>query len=170
MGIAEREQLTATRSARSRLIDTFGAALPVLTVFVWLCLLYGWEAWGNLAPWLVTDEFERAQLSRAIATTGHAARRTVPHSFDTLYVYLIAPAWWIHDTSRAYGLVKAIGVGTMTSVLFPTYLLARMLVSRPAALCAVLWRSARTTRSATPRRSQSSAQWRSSAPAPSRRP
>jgi hypothetical protein len=108
----------------------------VLLIFVWLCLLYGWEAWGNLTPWLISDEFERAQLSRAVAKTGHEALRTVPQSFDTLYVYLIAPAWWIHDTSRAYGVAKAIGVATMTSVVFPTYLLARMLVSTRWALFA----------------------------------
>ena len=111
-------------------------AAPLLTVFLWLCLIYGWEAWGNLAPWLQSDEFERAQLSRAVATTGREARRTVPHVFDSFYVYLIAPAWWIHGTSRAYGAAKAIGVVTMTSVLFPTYLLARMLVSRRWALFA----------------------------------
>jgi hypothetical protein len=137
MDVAEHQRpLRRARSGRSRLVVAFGAAVPVLTIFCWLCLLYGWEAWGNLAPWLYADEFERAQLSRAVAMTGHEAQRTVPHAFDTLYVYLIAPAWWIHDTTRAYGVVKAIGVATMTSVLFPTYLLARMLVSKPWALFA----------------------------------
>src|SRR5205823_2607906 len=136
VGIAERERPAQTPSARSRLVDALGAALPVLTVFFWLCLLYGWEAWGNATPWLISDEFERAQLSRAVARTGHEALRSVPHSFDTLYVYLIAPAWWIHDTSRAYGLAKAIGLATMTAVVFPTYLLARTLVSKPWALFA----------------------------------
>src|SRR3954454_1853919 len=101
-----RNRLAATR----RYVIALGAFLPLLTIFVWLCLLYGWEAWGNLSPWLVTDEFEHAQLSRAIATTGHEARRTVPHGFDTLYVWLIAPAWRVYDTSRAYGIAKAIGV------------------------------------------------------------
>src|SRR5262249_18387595 len=50
--------------------------------------------------------------------------------FDTLYVYLIAPAWWIHDTTRAYGVAKAIGVATMTCAIFPTYFLARLFVSK----------------------------------------
>src|SRR5712691_7767143 len=137
MDVAEHPQpLTRARPARSRVLVALGAAVPLLTIFVWLCLLYGWEAWGNLAPWLVSDEFERTQLSRAIASTGHAAQRTVPQSFGTFYVYLIAPAWWIHDTTRAYGVVKAIGVVTMTAVIVPTYLLARMLVSRRWALFA----------------------------------
>jgi hypothetical protein len=85
---------------------------------------------------LNSDEFERAQLSRAVASTGHEALRTMPHAFDSLYVYLIAPAWWIHDTSQAYGVAKAIGVATMTAVVFPVYLLARTLVSRRWALFA----------------------------------
>src|SRR5436305_3507813 len=60
----------------------------------------------------------------------------MPHAFDSLYVYLIAPAWWIHETSQAYGVAKAIGVATMAAVVFPTYLLARTLVSRNWALFA----------------------------------
>jgi hypothetical protein len=117
-------------------VERLSAALPLLTIYVWLCLIYGWEAWGNGTPWLFTDELEHAQLSRAIAATGHAARRGVPHSPDSLYSYLIAPAWWIHSTSSAYGAVKAINVVVMAAAVFPTYGLARMLVSRPAALLA----------------------------------
>ena len=105
------------------------AALPLLTIFFWLCLIYGLQAWGNPAPWLNSDEFERAQLARAVAATGHEAQRTVPHAFDSIYVYLIAPAWWIGNTSHAYGVAKAIGVVSMTAVVFPAYLLARLFVS-----------------------------------------
>ena len=124
------------RTTRSRWKVGLAAALPILTVFVWLCLVYGWEAWGQLAPWLNSDEFERAQLSRAVASTGREASRTVPHAFDSLSAYLVAPAWWIHDTSQAYGVAKAIGVATLTAVVFPVYLLARTLVSRRWALFA----------------------------------
>ena len=121
---------------RSRRKLGVAAALPVLTVFVWLCLVYAWEAWAMAAPWLNSDEFERAQLSRAVASTGHEALRGVPHGFDSLYVYVIAPAWWIHDTASAYGVAKAIGVVAMAAVVFPVYLLARTLVSRGWALFA----------------------------------
>ncbi|MFL5936579.1 MAG: hypothetical protein ACJ76U_07015, partial [Gaiellaceae bacterium] len=137
MEVAEPGRPSAVaRTTRSRWKVAVAAALPILTVFVWLCLVYGWEAWGLSAPWLNSDEFERAQLSRAIATTGHEASRTVPRAFGSLSAYLVAPAWWIHDTSRAYGAAKAIGVATMTAVVFPTYLLARTLVSRRWALFA----------------------------------
>src|SRR5512132_156600 len=118
------------RALRSRVRAALGASLPIVTVFLWLCLLYGWEAWGSFTPWLNSDEFEHAQLSRAVALTGHEAWRTAPHGFDSLYVYLIAPAWWLHDTAQAYGLAKGIGVAAMAAVVFPTYGLARMVVGR----------------------------------------
>jgi hypothetical protein len=124
------------RAGRAGLKLDVAAALPVVTVFVWLCLLYGWEAWANVAPWLNSDEFERAQLSRAVAATGHEAWRTIPYPFDSLYVYVLAPVWWIHNTGHAYGLAKAIGVAAMTAVVFPAYGLARLLVSRGWAMFA----------------------------------
>jgi hypothetical protein len=135
---AGRQRLTRAGFAGSRLSAALGAALPLLTIFAWLCLVYGWQAWRTVSPWVIPDEFERVQLSRAIAATGHAAQRTVPQPFSTLYVYLIAPAWRIHSTSRAYGVVKAIGVVTMTSVVFPAYLLARTIASKPWALFAAV--------------------------------
>jgi hypothetical protein len=110
---------------------------PLITIYAWLCLLYGWESWGERTPWNFTDEVERAQLSRAISTTGRAARRGAAASPESFYSYLIAPAWWIHDTGTSYGLIKAIGVAVMTASIFPAYALARMLVShRPALLAA----------------------------------
>jgi hypothetical protein len=112
------------------------AAVPVLTVFFWLALIYCWESWGHITPWLFTDELESAQLSRAIAETGHAARRGVPHGFQSLFNYLIAPAWWFDDTHKAYAAVKYIGSVTMATVVFPTYWLARMLMSKRWALLA----------------------------------
>jgi hypothetical protein len=117
-------------------IERLSGVLQLITIYAWLCLLYGWEAWGNRTPWLFTDELERAQLSRAIATTGHAARNGVPTSPQSLYTFLLAPAWWIHDTNAAYGVVKAIGIAVMAASVFPAYALARMLVSRVPALLA----------------------------------
>lgn len=129
---------TGRAPARTRAIawERLLAAVPVLTVFFWLALLYCWESWGHITPWLFTDELESAQLSRSIAETGHAARRGVPHGFQTLFNYLIAPAWWFDDTHRAYAAVKYIGSVTMATVVFPTYWLARMLMSKRWALLA----------------------------------
>ena len=110
------------------------AALPLASVFVWLCLLYAWQAWGHPSPWLFKDELEYTQLSRSIAETGESARRGEPETFETLYAYLTAPAWLIDDTETAYETAKFIGVLVMTSVLFPVYALARLLLTRRTAL------------------------------------
>ena len=124
------------RVAAAGIADRFLAAVPLLSVFVWLCVVYGWQAWKHHSPWLFTDELELTQLSRAIAETGHAARRGEPHSFDTLYTYLTAPAWRIHDTHTAYATIRYLGVALMTLTVFPAYGLARSVVGRTPALLA----------------------------------
>jgi hypothetical protein len=117
-------------------LDRVVAAVPLLSIFLWLCMLYAWQVRNHASPWLFSDELELSQLSRAIAATGHAARRGEPHSFDTLYAYVLAPAWRLGSVGDAYALVKYIGVFTMTAVVFPTYFLARTIASKPAALFA----------------------------------
>lgn len=121
---------------RRALADRLLAAAPLLTIFAWFAFLYAWEAWLVVTPWLFTDELEFTQLARAIADGGQPARRGEPYSFGSLYVFLTAPAWLIHDTELAYQVAKYIGVFAMTAVVFPTYALARMLVSRGPALFA----------------------------------
>ena len=123
-------QTSALEAPARSWTDRLMAAVPLLSVYVWLCIVYVYEAWGRVTPWLFSDELERTQLARAVAETGHAARRGVAHSPDTLYTYLIAPAWWLGNTQASYDTVKYIGVLVMASVLFPTYFLARMVVGR----------------------------------------
>ena len=116
------------RAARgSQALLLAGLAVVVL-VFYWV------EASLRKTPWLFTDELEWSQLSRAIAATGHAARRGQPHSFESLYSYLIAPAWWIHSTATAYAAIKAENTVVMCLTALPAYLLARLLLSRRASL------------------------------------
>jgi hypothetical protein len=124
-------------AARSvTLTDRLVAALPLAAVYVWLCGLYSLEAWQRVTPWLFTDELEFTQLARSIAATGHAAERGQSHSPDSLYNYLTAIFWQIHDVPAAYSAIKYVDVLLMASVVFPTYFLARMLVGRYAALFA----------------------------------
>jgi hypothetical protein len=130
MSLASARPATAERTFVDRLL----AAVPLLSVFLWLCIVYAVEAWAHATPWLFTDELELSQLSRAIAATGHAARRGDPHSFDTLWTYVLAPAWRIQDTATAYATVKYISVIVMMLTAFPAYALARQLVGRVAAL------------------------------------
>jgi len=123
-----------TAPAERTFLDRLLAAVPLLSVFLWLCIVYAVEAWAHSTPWLFTDELELSQLSRAIAATGHAARRGETHSFDTLWTYVTAPAWRIDDTQTAYATVKYMAVMIMMLTAFPAYALARLLVSRLAAL------------------------------------
>jgi len=132
----------STRAAEARtapertLSDRVMAVLPLTSVYVWLCIVYLVEAWNRATPWLFTDELELTQLSRSIAKTGHAARRGTPHSFDSLYTYMTAPVWLIHDVARAYSGIKYLDVFVMAAVVFPTYFLARLVVGRGPALFA----------------------------------
>jgi hypothetical protein len=116
--------------------DRLAAALPLLLVFVWLLLVYAWQAWRVPSPWLFSDELEYTQLARSLAETGETARRGAPHPYGSLYVVATAPAWLIGDTQTAYEAAKYIGVLLMTAVLFPVYGLARLLVAPPYALFA----------------------------------
>src|SRR2546426_2386492 len=130
MSVATVRQAPADRSLADRLL----AAAPLLRIFLWLCIVYAVEAWAHGTPWLFGDELELTQLSRAIADTGHAARRGEPHSFNSLWTYLMAPAWMIDNLHSAYTTVKYLAVIVMTLTVFPAYALARLLVPRGPAL------------------------------------
>jgi hypothetical protein len=120
--------------AERTLADRLLAAVPLLSIFLWLCIVYAVEAWAHGTPWLFGDELELTQLSRSIADTGHAARRGEPHSFDTLWTYVMAPAWLIDDVHTAYTTVKYLAVILMTLTVFPAYGMARLVVGRRPAL------------------------------------
>jgi hypothetical protein len=128
--------VTRARSAERSITDRLYAAAPLLSIFFWLCVVYGWEAWRHGTPWLFGDELELTQLSRAISETGHAARRGEAHSFDSVSAYLMAPAWLMDNVHDAYSAVKYMGVAVMTATIFPAYGLARFVVGRKAALFA----------------------------------
>jgi hypothetical protein len=115
--------------------DRVVAALPLAIVFFWLCFLYAWESWGHVTPWLFSDEIKLAQISRTIAATGHPGAHQ-PGLFNTLYAYVLAPAWLIRDEHTAYAVAKYIGAITMASVFFPAYGIARLVSSRWHALFA----------------------------------
>jgi hypothetical protein len=130
MSVASARPAPVERTFADRLL----AAVPLLSIFLWLTIVYAVEAWAHQTPWLFGDELELTQLSRAIAATGHAARRGDPHSFDTLWTYLMAPAWRIHNVHTAYATVKYLAVIVMMLIAFPAYALARLLVGRTPAL------------------------------------
>jgi hypothetical protein len=119
-------------------IDRLYRAIPLALAFLWLVILYGWQTRGHVTPWLFTDELKLAQISRSISETGHAELRHHPAGFDTLYAYLLAPFWKIGDVATAYATIKYVGVIVMTSAIFPTYFLARTILSKPWALFAAV--------------------------------
>ena len=83
----------AAAAPESPWFDRVYRALPLATVFVALLAIYAWQASRHSSPWLFTDELELSQISRAIEATGHGARRGEPYFWQTLYTWLIAPAW-----------------------------------------------------------------------------
>jgi hypothetical protein len=120
-------------------LDRLWRVLPVLVPFLLVAVAYAWQASRQSTPWLFTDELEFTQLARSAADTGELARRGEPLQGQfSLYPYVTAPAWWIDDTKDAYEMVKLIGVIAMSLAFFPAYGLARMLVSRPAAVLVAL--------------------------------
>ncbi|HZQ88650.1 MAG TPA: hypothetical protein VFA42_01440 [Gaiellaceae bacterium] len=118
------------------LSDRLLAAVPLASIYVWLSAIYMVEAWRRVTPWLFGDELEFTQLSRAIAATGHPAERGHPHSADSIYPYLMAPFWRIHNVAAAYSAIKYVDVLLMVAVVFPTYFLARLVVGRTASIFA----------------------------------
>ena len=124
------------RAAGDTLVDRLLSAVPLASLYLWLCAVYGFEAWKRVTPWLFGDELELTQLSRSIAATGHAARRGEAHSPDSIYTFLIAPFWHLESVATAYAAIKYFDVFMMASVVFPTYFLARLVVQRKWALFA----------------------------------
>ena len=131
-----RVEVDAADAPRAGVGGRVVAAVPLASIYIWLCIVYCVEAWKHVTPWLFTDELELTQISRSIADTGHPARRGQPYTIHSLYVVLLTPFWLIHKVAAAYAAIKYADVFVMTSVLFPTYFLARMLVSKPWALFA----------------------------------
>ena len=128
-------------AARSRAVPAVSwervlAALPLVTIFVWACLIYAWQAWAHETAWFFYDELKYTELARSLAAGDHPELRGEPASFSSLYTFLIAPAWWIGDPHAAYDAAKYVGVLAMSLTVFPAYGLARLLVPRLPALFA----------------------------------
>jgi hypothetical protein len=128
----------ARRDAERTTLDRFLELVPVICVALIVLMILFWEAAVRKTPTVFSDELEWSQLSRAIAATGHAARRGEPAPFKSLYAYLIAPAWWLHSTHAAYTAIKYLNAVVMSLAAIPTYLLARRLVSPAAAAAAAV--------------------------------
>jgi hypothetical protein len=117
-------------------LDRMLAAIPVAVVALIVLALYAWEASSRKTPTIFSDELQWAQLSRAIASTGHAAALGVPQPHKSLYSYVIAPAWWSGSVGTGYALIKYLQAVLMCLTAVPVYFLARLVVPKRIAIIA----------------------------------
>ena len=103
--------------------------VPLVGAYLLLATLFAWQAWRRETPTIFSDELETTQISRAIAETGHAARRGESYGFTSLVPWLTAPLWWLHPVATAYEAIKTVQAFVMAAAIFPAYLLARRVVS-----------------------------------------
>ena len=103
--------------------------MPLVGAYLLLATLYAWQAWRRETPTIFSDELETTQISRAIAETGHAARRGEPYGFTSLVPWLTAPMWWLHPVATAYEAIKTVQAFVMAAAVFPAFLLARRVLS-----------------------------------------
>jgi hypothetical protein len=127
-----------TNSNRTTGLDRFLEIVPFAAAALVVLMIMYWLAARRSTPTIFTDELEWAQLSRAIAASGHAAQRSEPTSFKSLYAFLIAPCWWLHSTAATYTAIKYVNTTVMATAAVPVYLLARQLVSVRAACVAAV--------------------------------
>ena len=137
---ARRGRRSSERAPRRGLPAGPGATFscPLLAAYFAFSAFYVWQAWRRETPSIFTDELELTQISRAIAHTGHPARREVPYHFTSLYPYFTAPAWWLHATQEAFDTIKYLGVLAMTAAIFPAYGIARIVLSPRWAVAAAV--------------------------------
>jgi len=126
------------RPNRTTRLDRFLEIVPFAAAALVVLMIMYWLAARRSTPTIFTDEVEWAQLSRAIAATGHGAQRGEATSFRSFYAYLIAPGWWLHSTASAYTAIKYLNTTVMATAAVPVYLLARQLVSVRAACIAAV--------------------------------
>jgi MFS family permease len=127
--------LTESRQLPGRsLLDRLLAAYPLVVAYLVLLILVAWQTTKHSTPWLFTDELEWSGRSQGIAHHGVPELRLHRVSTTSLYPYIIAPSWWLGATSRAYAAIKYTNAALMTAALFPAYALARLFVSRTAAI------------------------------------
>jgi hypothetical protein len=123
--VAPLARASASSDTRARV----EGVVPLVGAYLLLATLFAWQAWRRETPTIFSDELETTQISRAIAETGHAARRGEPFGFTSLVPWLTAPLWWLHPVATAYEAIKTVQAFVMAGAIFPAYLLARRVVS-----------------------------------------
>ena len=126
-------RLAVRAISASRLAAATLAGLVIVSVVV-----RTWAASKHAGPAYFPDEYLYTELSRSIATTGHAYVRGAPSHFAPLLAPLVtAPAWLIGNVTTGYHAVQAINATFVSLAAVPVFALARTLrLGRPQALAA----------------------------------
>jgi hypothetical protein len=97
-----------------------------------------WAASKHAGPAYFPDEYLYTELSRSIATSGHAyVRGALSHFAPLLAPLVTAPAWLFGNVSAGYHAAQAINVTFVSLAAVPVFVLARTLrLGRPQALTA----------------------------------
>jgi hypothetical protein len=130
------ETAPAARTRPTSLTDRYLAAFPLATTYLWLLVLYGWQARRNPTPWVFIDEIKFTRIARGLADHLHPVVMGQSSGFGSLATVLMAPAWLFGSVGEGYAVAKWIGVACMAGTIFPAYALARMVVGRWPALLA----------------------------------
>jgi hypothetical protein len=118
------------------------AALGVLAVWAGVAAWLAVDFSGRIQDWAIqNDETLYTKLAISVADTGSP----VPHVHDQvvavlnqLYPLLIAPFFAAFDFPTAFHAAHVFNAPLMASACIPAYLIARLVVSRPAALAVAL--------------------------------
>lgn len=127
---------TPTEESRPEVTPITRSALVWPTViFALFVALYAVLGSLQEIPLISPDEKTYGHLARSLADGDGFAWRGAPVPWRAaLYIYAITPAWLGASTVTAYSLTKIIGALMVSSVVFPTWLLARRLVAPAVAL------------------------------------
>lgn len=126
-------RLAVRAISASRLAAATLAGLVLVSIIV-----RTWAASKHAGPAYFPDEYLYTELSRSIATTGHAYVRGAPSHFAPLLAPLVtAPAWLFGNVTTGYHAVQAINATFVSLAALPVFALARTLrLGRPQALAA----------------------------------
>ncbi len=98
----------------------------LLTLFVISIFFRFFASLLNQATLVITDEIVYAKMAQSFSETGQFLYRgQMPRRVPFLYSFLISPAYYFSKTDNTFLVIKFINSILMSSVLFPTYFLAK---------------------------------------------
>jgi glycosyltransferase involved in cell wall biosynthesis len=124
--------------------DTRTGRLRTGPMWLWLGGLYALSVLAQFAlahrvvsPWIMVDELVYSDMARSFADTGHFLIRGVHANYGFVYPLLLSPAYKLAASiGDVYRLAHLLNSLAMSSVVFPTYLLARRVVKPGSAFAA----------------------------------